>query len=113
MIRLIEYPKRGRLAKFYNSKKWDITRRVYKASVNGLCEICASYGYIVAGVEVHHRIPLTLDNYTDCDIAYNFNNLILLCIKCHSNAHRTDNCSEGCYIDEGGNVRATPRISKN
>ena len=45
-------------------------------------------GIIEAGskdrpLEVHHKIPLTADNFKDPKVALNWDNLELLCKSCH------------------------------
>lgn len=73
---------------FYTSLAWKKTREAYKQSVGGLCEICWSHGIIKAGELVHHKIPLTPQNYHDTNLSLDYSNLQCLCRDCHANVHR-------------------------
>ena len=44
-------------------------------------------GLIVPGEEVHHKIRLTPENISNPAIALNWDNLELLCKKCHMEEH--------------------------
>lgn len=73
---------------FYQSKEWKKCREAYYKKAGGLCERCLAVGIVKAGVIVHHKIELTLENYTDPAIALSFDNLMLLCRPCHEQIHR-------------------------
>lgn len=92
--------------KFYNSIAWRKCRDAYSQSVNGLCEICLSKGKLTVGQEVHHKIPLTLDNVNDPNIALNWDNLQLLCFECHQGIthNRQPILREGLAFDDKGNI---------
>ena len=73
---------------FYVSGRWRKCRKAYAKSVGNMCERCRSRGIIETGskknpLETHHKIPLTDDNINDANITLNWNNLELLCKKCH------------------------------
>ena len=70
------------IERFYQSKEWDRIRKAYRLSVYGLCERCGQPGYIV-----HHKERLNMNNIYDCDITLSFENLELLCLKCHNKEH--------------------------
>ena len=89
--------------KVYNTQLWQKTRRAYKKSVGGLCEMCLSKGIIRAGKEVHHKVPITAENENDESIVTNFDNLILLCEECHHDVHTK---KRRYKVDEFGRVRA-------
>ena len=72
---------------FYASWRWVKCRRAYMASKGGLCERCLAHGLIVPGAEVHHKIRLTAENVNDPEVSLNFDNLELLCEKCHADEH--------------------------
>lgn len=72
---------------FYSSKAWKETRRAYRKSVGGLCEICLKKGIYRPGEIVHHKIHLTPENITDPAVALNWNNLQLVCRDCHAELH--------------------------
>ena len=67
------------ILKFYNSKEWKIARQLKIQLAYGTCEKCGKAGY-----EVHHKIPLTLDNLYDPKISLSVDNLELLCTSCHN-----------------------------
>ena len=72
---------------FYKSKQWQNTRNTYVKMVGGLCEQCLSQGKYVPIEEVHHKIPITVQNINDPDITLSFDNLIGLCRECHRQMH--------------------------
>ena len=88
------------LQKFYQSSAWKKARKAFVALKRGLCNKCGK-----AGWEVHHVIPLTINNYSDPDIAINFDNLELLCTSCH-NAERYKDVyiRSDLEFDSDGNV---------
>lgn len=71
---------------FYQEKKWRARSKEIYFNRNSTCEKCKR---IVGTNEyaVHHIIELTPDNYTNNDIAYGDNNLMLLCRSCHDKIH--------------------------
>lgn len=74
---------------FYSSAQWKNCRAGYIRYRRGMCEACLRKGIITAGTEVHHKIRLTADNINDAGVALNWDNLELLCAKCHDEAHRS------------------------
>ena len=102
---------------FYKSKLWKQVRKSYALSKYCLCERCGKPVYVdgiteyidkehrIKGI-VHHKIHLNLDNYTDDSIAYDFNNLELLCIEDHNKEHFESNGAirDGYNFDEEGNI---------
>lgn len=72
---------------FYTDSKWEKCRAAYFTHVGGLCERCKAEGRIVPGEIVHHKIHLSEENMSDPTIAYNFDNLELLCQTCHNKEH--------------------------
>lgn len=68
--------------KFYNSKEWKETRDAYFIANYGLCELCER-----PGEEVHHKKFLTPLNVNDSNITSNWDNLQLLCKRCHDAQH--------------------------
>lgn len=67
---------------FYNSKAWQDCRDGYFNLRFGLCELCDK-----PGEEVHHKIFLTPENINNENITLNWDNLQLLCKKCHNAVH--------------------------
>ena len=70
------------LHNFYKSLAWQIARTVKIEATQGKCERCGGIGE-----EVHHKIPLTIDNVDDALISLNQENLEHLCRECHNNEH--------------------------
>jgi len=91
--------------KFYKSKAWRKTRESYIAYRHGMCERCPS-----AGVIVHHKTYITTENINNPDITLNFNNLELLCRKCHNKEHMKEESS--FEFDDDGNL-IPPTSDKN
>jgi len=71
--------------KIYNTPRWKRLRK-YKVTENPVCEVCAAKGLTEPVKEVHHKIPFDI-NDIDYDLAYDYDNLISLCIACHKEAH--------------------------
>lgn len=101
---------------FYKSKAWITVRKTYALSKHCLCERCGKPVY-VSGINeyidkehrlkgiVHHKEHLNETNYTNDAIAYDGNNLELLCIECHNQEHfTTDILRNGYSFDENGNL---------
>ena len=73
---------------FYVTWTWRKCRTAFAKSKGNLCESCLKRGIIEPGskdqpLEVHHKIPLTADNVNDPNVTMNWDNLELLCKKCH------------------------------
>lgn len=100
----------------YKSKLWKKTRILYAISKSCLCERCGQPIYMSGASEyipkqkrvigiVHHKTYLTESNYVDDSIAYDWNNLELLCINCHNKEHHQDIANRIDYeFDELGNL---------
>lgn len=87
---------------FYNSKKWHDCRDAYYSKAKGLCERCLANGIVNTGEIVHHKIYLTPENINDDSITLSFENLFLVCRKCHAEIHNPD--KRRYKIDELGRV---------
>ncbi|SOC12870.1 HNH endonuclease [Ureibacillus xyleni] len=87
--------------KFYKSKAWKKTRDAYFKSQHGLCERCGE-----AGLIVHHKVWIDIDNINNPDVTLDWNNLEVVCVKCHNQEHfkKNDGVPEGCMFDEDGNL---------
>lgn len=85
------------VADFYKSNSWEQTRDAYIKSKHGMCERCSN-----AGVIVHHKKYITIDNIDDYNITLNFNNLELLCRKCHNKEHMKNKLPY--EFDENGDI---------
>lgn len=86
--------------KFYSSQAWKNCRDAYAASVGGLCERCMEQGRIEAGEIVHHKTPLNASNAGDPTVSLNWDNLQLVCTKCHAEIHS----GKRWRVDEYGRV---------
>lgn len=73
--------------KFYGSGAWKKCRTEYKKMVGGLCERCLAKGKVEAGYIVHHKKYVDASNIQDPSVLLNFDNLELLCQKCHNEEH--------------------------
>lgn len=73
---------------FYSSKKWKDVRDYVKRRDRMICQNC---GKVITGrYIVDHITPVTHDNYRDWKIAYNPDNLQLLCQSCHNKKTQRD-----------------------
>ena len=75
-----------------NSKRWaEVKRKVWQRA-GGLCERCRREGFIRSGVDCHHKVPVESANPDDPKamerLAYDVNNIELLCIPCHIKTHQ-------------------------
>lgn len=68
---------------FYSGLKWKRKRAAILRRDGYQCRECRRYGRMREAVEVHHIKPLEL--YPE--LAYDNDNLISLCHKCHSKRH--------------------------
>lgn len=98
--------------KFYDSKKWKISRKSYIAKRilidGGLCERCRSRaGYIVDHIE-----ELNEANISDYSISVAHGNLQYLCVPCHNVKTADDKMgrSRGLLFDDDGEI--IPPIQK-
>ena len=71
---------------FYNSTAWKQCREAYKHKVAYLCERCGAPGVIV-----HHKIRVTAETIKNPEVLLNFDNLELLCMRCHNKEHEKEN----------------------
>jgi hypothetical protein len=87
--------------KFYNGTQWRKTSKAYAISVHLQCERCGQ-----PGKEVHHKIALTPSNINNPEIAYAWNNLELLCFRCHQRETKgTEGVTQdGLMFDDEGQV---------
>lgn len=73
---------------FYSDSKWIKTRDMIRKRDKMTCVKCGDF--TADRYEVDHIIELTWDNVDDWNIAYNPENLQLLCWKCHKAKTRED-----------------------
>lgn len=72
---------------FYNSKRWQDCRKAYRQSVGNLCEVCLAKGIYTPGEIVHHKVHINPDLVEDPNVTLSFDNLELVCRKCHADEH--------------------------
>ena len=89
---------------FYTSGAWEQTREAYKKKARGLCERCLAKGIYTPGEIVHHKTFLTPENVNDPKISLAWDNLELVCRKCHAEIHEGKN--RRYFVDEFGRVTA-------
>lgn len=70
------------------SSKWQQLRAMYKAQ-HPVCEMCEKNGKTTLAKVVHHVVPVedAKDAATMEALAYDWNNLMSLCDKCHEKIH--------------------------
>lgn len=73
--------------RFYKSRTWQDTREAYSKSKGHLCEDCLLKGRYTPGVIVHHIVEITPENISDPRVTLNWDNLRLVCRKCHGEEH--------------------------
>lgn len=82
-----------RYQRLLNDKRWwgdgGVKVQVWRRA-NGLCEECMKEGIITQGVDCHHVIPVeTGRTIQEMErLAYDVNNVRLLCIPCHIKVHQ-------------------------
>lgn len=76
--------------RFYKSKKWRETRQVVLKRDNYECQHCKAEGKVTTINPDKHK-SLDVDHILELDthpeLAYDLDNLITLCIKCHNKKH--------------------------
>lgn len=77
----------ARHPEIYASPEWKKVRRFVISRSNGLCEECLKRNKVKPGKEVDHVTELTDKNKHLWNIAYNPENLQLLCSDCHNEKH--------------------------
>lgn len=70
--------------KVYQDPRYKKAREVALLKAKGVCEVCSKKGIISYVDDTHHIVPIKVD----MSKAYDVNNLICLCRKCHQEAHR-------------------------
>jgi hypothetical protein len=76
------------LESFYASKAWREFRLVIIGERRLICEQCGRAIAKPRDAHVHHKTPLTIDNYKDANIALNPNNVMLVHKDCHDQIHK-------------------------
>lgn len=80
----------ARFRQVYHTVEWQRVREYVILRAQGLCEQCLREGKVEVGTEVDHIEPLNEQNWQDWNIAYNPDNLQLMCKQCHAAKHSKD-----------------------
>ncbi|OAV64550.1 HNH endonuclease [Bacteroidales bacterium Barb6] len=74
--------------RIYNSERWR-SLRLRKFAANPLCEVCEEKGLTVPAEDIHHIKSFmgTDDRVTRNQLAYDMENLMSLCKRCHQIEH--------------------------
>lgn len=106
-----------RYQKLLNSKRWREVKAFVWQRAGGCCEQCARDGYITPGCDCHHKIPVESAN-PDIPgemerLAFDVNNIELLCIGCHIRAHKELHSHEGDTIQERKQLKRRSFMQRN
>ena len=73
-----------------NSKRWQETKAAVWQRAKGLCEECARQGYVRAGKDCHHIVPVeTGKTIQEMErLCFDMNNIRLVCAPCHVAIHK-------------------------
>ena len=73
-----------------NSPRWLEVKRIVWRRAQGLCEDCMKDGFVTPGVDCHHIVPVeSAKTVQEMErLAYDVNNIRLLCIPCHIKTHQ-------------------------
>jgi hypothetical protein len=66
-------------------------KRIVWRRAGGLCERCRREGYVTAGVDCHHKVPVESAKTEEemKRLVYDWqNNIELLCVACHIKTHQ-------------------------
>ena len=89
------YPKREKSKliydSVYNTQTWRNIRKAYLME-HPLCERCLEQGITTAASDVHHKFEISNgSNALEMkDIGFDYNNLMALCEKCHTEIHKNN-----------------------
>ena len=97
----VEYKHDDKSAEYYNSKAWYSLRNEYYAK-HPLCECCLSHDRVTAAAHVHHKL-IWLSQPTEelrWKALLDENNLMSVCVKCHTKLHNKAREYKLNYVDE-------------
>lgn len=88
-----------RATKAYNTTQWRNLRKAYLME-HPLCEVCMERGNVTYSRDVHHihEISNAENDLEAKDIAFDSDNLMALCMACHSRYHSIS--KHGYLIDD-------------
>lgn len=115
-----------RYQKLLNAKRWKEVKAFVWQRANGMCERCRREGieagilpdgYITPGVDCHHKIPVESAN-PDIPgemerLAYDVNNIELLCIPCHIKTHQEMHSHDADTIKERKELKRRRFLEEN
>jgi len=106
-----------RYQKLLNSKRWQEVKRIVWTRTKGLCERCKREGFLTPGVDCHHIVPVESAN-PDIPgemerLAYDVNNIELLCIPCHIKTHEELRSHHGETIQERKELKRRGFLQRN
>lgn len=107
----VEYKHDDKSAEYYNSSAWHSLRLDYY-SKNPLCECCMAHDVVKSAEHVHHRKPFLrgVNDNERWQLLLDEQNLISVCVKCHSKLHSKmkryglamcDELTDKEYTDDG------------
>ncbi len=83
----------------------------------GLCERCKREGFITSGCDCHHKVPVESANPDDPEamrrLAFDVNNVELLCVPCHIKTHKELQSHNKETIDERKQMRRQRFLEAN
>jgi 5-methylcytosine-specific restriction protein A len=74
--------------RIYDTVRWR-KFRLLKLQTNPCCEVCEKDGRTTPATEVHHKVSFLTGNSPEAQyaLAFDFDNLMSLCRRCHSQLH--------------------------
>lgn len=74
--------------KIYNTRRWQRIRSI-KFATTPMCEMCERKGLAVPAEDIHHITSFmsSADPATQRFLAFDYDNLMSLCKKCHQHIH--------------------------
>jgi len=73
--------------KFYTSRTWRKFRELVITRSEGMCSKCHKVFPDTSQLEVHHKKYLKNDDYNKPELAYNLDNVEVICHECHNKEH--------------------------
>lgn len=73
--------------KFYTSRTWRKFRELVITRSEGMCSKCHKVFPDTSQLEVHHKKYLKNDDFNKPELAYNLDNVEVICHECHNKEH--------------------------
>lgn len=103
---------------FYNGYRWRRCRKAFAESKCWICELCGNRNIeyfnedgskrdIYKQLQVHHKDEILEEDILNGnnEKLYGFDNLQLLCLKCHDQQRKGDICAKGYELIKGRMVK--------